>query len=88
MTTFAIFWAKHCFNTQFILKQKFFLNIFKDFLTNRKQRASVDEKFFSQFKSVVSVVPQGSDLGPLLIILYTADMWNDLEIKLFHLQMT
>ena len=55
--------------------------IFKDFLSNRQQRVSVDRSF-SQFKPVVLSVPQGSVLGPLLFILYTADMWNDLENKI------
>ena len=56
-------------------------NLFKDFLFNCQQRVLVDGNF-SQFKPVVSGVPQGSVLGPLLFILYTADMWNDLENKI------
>ena len=55
-------------------------NIFKDFLFNRQQRVLVDGNF-SHFKPVVSGVPQGSVLGLLLFILYTANMWNDLEYK-------
>ena len=56
-------------------------NIFKEFLTDRTQRVSVDGKF-SQFRTVVSGVPQGSVLGLLLFIQFTADMWNDLENKI------
>ena len=55
-------------------------NVFKDFLTNL-QRVSVDGNF-SKFKPVVSGAPQGSVLGLLLLIFYTADMWNDLENKI------
>ena len=56
-------------------------NYFKDFLTDRNQHVSVDGKF-SQFRTVVSGVPQGSVLGLLLFIQFTADMWNDLENKI------
>ena len=59
----------------------FFFNIFKDFLSNCQQRVLVDGNF-SQLKLVVSGVPQGSVLAPLLFILYTAGMWNDLENKI------
>ena len=55
-------------------------HIFKDFLTNH-QRVSVDGNF-NEFKSVVSDVPQDSVLSPLLFIVYTTDMWNDLEKKI------
>ena len=55
-------------------------NIFEEFLTDRKQCVSVDG-CFSGSQPVVSGVPQGSVLGPLLFILFTADMWNGLENK-------
>ena len=50
-------------------------------MINCQQQVSVDGNF-GQFKPVVSDAPQGSVLGPLLFILYTADMWNDLEYKI------
>ena len=56
-------------------------HIFKDFITNCQQYVLVNGNF-SQFKPVVLGVSQGSVLGPLLFILYTADMWNDLENKI------
>ena len=48
-----------------------FLMFFKKVLSNRQQRTCV--------RPVLSGVPQGCVLGPLFYILYTADMWYNLE---------
>ena len=53
----------------------------KIFLSNRQQHVLADGNF-SQFKTVVSSVPQGSVLGLLFFIFYAVDMWNDLENKI------
>ena len=55
-----------------------FLDVLSDFLTNRQQRVSVDG-CFSSFSPVLSGVPQGSVLGPLMFIIYTSDMWSEIE---------
>ena len=55
-----------------------FHQILSEFLTDRRQRVTVDG-CFSSFSPVFSGVPQGSVLGPILFIIYTFDMWCAIE---------
>ena len=57
------------------------LHILTEFLTNRRKRIAVDG-YFSSFTNVKSGVPQGSVLGPLLFILFTADMWSGISCRM------
>ena len=58
------------------------LSIIEEFLTDRTQRVCVDG-CFSRSADVVSGVPQGSVLGPLLFILYIGGLFDLVEIDLF-----
>ena len=58
------------------------LSICREFLTNRRQRVVVDGAY-SEWISIVSGVPRGSVLGPLLFILYTSEMFDLVENRLF-----
>ena len=58
------------------------LSICREFLSNRKQRVVVDDAT-SERIPIVSGVPQGSVLGPLLFILCTNEMFELVENRLY-----
>ena len=60
------------------------LNLFLDFLNERKQRVVLNGQF-SAWKNVNAGVPQGSILGLLLFLIYINDLTEDLSAntKLF-----
>ena len=57
------------------------LSILTQFLSNRSQHVLVDG-CWSKLVDVASGVPHGSVLGPLLILLYTSEIFSILENKL------
>ena len=54
------------------------LSVLEEFLLNRRMRVVVDGSS-SGFSDIISGVPQGSVLGPLLFNLCTADLFNTVE---------
>ena len=58
------------------------LNILQDYLSNRKQRTKVDS-FYSPWEAILSGLPQGSILGPLLFNISMCDMFLILKTTYF-----
>ena len=59
------------------------LSILTQFSSNRSQHVMVDD-CWNKLVNVVSGVPQGSVLGPLLFLLYTLELFSILENKLIN----
>ena len=56
------------------------INWIEKWLTHRRQRLLVDGEI-SNWKSVLSGVPQGSVLGPILFLIYINDLEDDISSK-------
>ena len=63
------------------------MSILTQFLSNRSQHVMADG-CWSTLVDVVSGVPQGNVLGPLLFLLYTSELFSILENKLIGMLMT
>ena len=56
------------------------INWIEKWLTHRRQRVIVDGEI-SNWKSILSGVPQGSVLGPILFLIYINDLEDDISSK-------
>ena len=58
-------------------------NWIEKWLTHRRQRAIADG-VISNWKSVLSALPQGSVLGPILFLIYINDLDDDISTKVLR----
>ena len=59
------------------------INWIEKWFTHRRQRVIVDGEI-SNWKSVLSEVPQGSVVGPILFLIYRNDLEDDLSSKVLQ----
>ena len=57
------------------------INWIEKWLTHRKQRVIIVDGEISNWKSVLSGVPQGSVLGPILFLIYINELEDDISSK-------
>ena len=59
------------------------LNFFNDYVKNRYQRVVLNG-VSSEWCSISAGVPQGSVLGPLILLIYINDLMDGISSKMFH----
>ena len=53
---------------------------FRNYLNNRQRKVRINDKY-SDVKPISFGVPQGSTLGPLLLLIYLNDVFQDIDYK-------
>jgi len=77
------FFFRSCYSARYFLwRINVYIKWIKAYLENRKQRVRINS-CFSNWANVVSGIPQGSILGPLLYIIYINELPNICDSKLF-----